>query len=128
MNDYLAVAAGAALGAPARFLVDRAVSRWATARPRSTSVPLGTLTVNATGSLALGLVAGFVLYQGLRGTAPLLLGTGFCGAYTTFSTYAYETVRLAEERLWRAAAGSTAANLVLGTLAAASGLAVASVL
>jgi fluoride exporter len=82
----LLVALGGALGAPVRYLVDRAV------QARHDSVfPWGTFAVNVAGSLVLGLVAG------LSGTAYSLLGVGFCGALTTYSTLSYETLRLLED-------------------------------
>ncbi|CAA9281049.1 MAG: Fluoride ion transporter CrcB [uncultured Corynebacteriales bacterium] len=101
------VALGAAVGAPTRYLVDRAV------RDRlGSAFPWGTFLVNVVGCLLLGLVAG-------SGTAPAavvaLVGTGFCGALTTYSTYGWEALVLAERGAWRAAAayvlGSTAAGL-----------------
>ena len=107
MLGYLLVAAGAAVGAPLRYLTDRVVqSRLGTA------FPWGTLAVNVTGSLVLGLVAGATLNAG-GSDLRLLIGTGFCGALTTYSTLSYESVRLAEQ-------GSrllAAANLVLTVLA-----------
>ena len=85
----LLVLLGGAVGAPARYLTDRAVQR------RSNGVfPWGTLCVNVIGSLVLGVVAAAVY----AGSAPegvlTLVGTGFCGALTTFSTFGYETGRL----------------------------------
>lgn len=111
MTAVLLVAAGGAVGAVLRYLVDRAVQQ------RHDSVfPWGTFTVNAAGSALLGLlVAG-----ASRGVVPaqvlMLLGVGFCGALTTYSTFAYETVRLAE-------AGSRflAATNVLATVATTLG-------
>ncbi|ONM48156.1 fluoride efflux transporter CrcB [Nocardia donostiensis] len=82
------VAAGGMLGAAARYLPDRTVSaRW------ETKLPLGTLSVSIIGSALLGALIG-------TETNGLLLadaGTGFCGALTTFSTFGYETIRLAAE-------------------------------
>jgi CrcB protein len=83
----LLVVAGAAVGAPLRYLVDRFVQR------RTDSVfPWGTLTVNVVGSFILGL-----LTITTEQTVTLLLGIGFCGAFTTYSTFGYETIRLAED-------------------------------
>lgn len=88
------VLVGGALGAVCRFLVDRAV----TARQRG-SMPWGTLIVNVAGSLLLGLLAGASAGSAAGGVVPgwlgALVGTGFCGALTTYSTFSYETVRLA---------------------------------
>src|SRR4051812_28663878 len=79
---WVAFVAAGALGAPTRFLVGAAVS----ARTRS-GFPWGTLVVNATGSLALGVLTGLALYHAFPAAPKLVLGTGFCGAYTTFSTF-----------------------------------------
>ena len=75
--------------------------------------PLGTLVVNVTGSIALGLVVGLGLYHGLPATPCTLIGTGFLGAYTTFSTFSYETVRLLEDGARREALLNTATSLAL---------------
>ena len=83
------VAVAGAVGAPARFVIERMIrARW------PTDWPWGTFLVNVSGSLALGLVVGFVLAQGVDANVRTVVGTGFLGAYTTFSTYAYETVRV----------------------------------
>ncbi len=111
--------AGAA-GAPARYLVDRAVSRHGRGL-----LPLGTLVVNVTGSLILGVLAGLALYHGLTATPKMILGTGFCGAYTTFSTFTYDTVALADAGDHRPAARNVVLSLVLPTAAAAVGMALA---
>jgi len=76
-----------------------------------------TLAVNVLGSLALGLLVGLPV----EGDALLVLGTGFCGAFTTFSTFAVETVRLAEAGESRQAVASAVANLVGALLAVALG-------
>lgn len=119
----LGIALAGALGAPARFLLDG----WLSDRLART-FPWGTLAVNVSGSLLLGLVAGLGLYHGLPQTPRLLLATGFCGAYTTFSTFAYETVRLAEDASVRQAAANTLGSLVAGLIAAAAGLGLAAAL
>ena len=114
MIDALAVAGGAALGAPLRYLTDRAVQ----ARHDS-AYPLGTLTVNVVASLVLGLVTGVA---SLSPTGLALVGTGFCGALSTYSTYSFETVRLAEDGRWRIATVNVLASVGLGLGAAALGL------
>ena len=58
--------------------------------------PYGTVVVNLTGSFALGLLVGLVTYQGLDADVRTVVGTGFLGAYTTFSSYSYDTFGLAE--------------------------------
>lgn len=114
MIDALAVAAGAAVGAPLRYLTDRAVQS-----AHRTAVPLGTLTVNLVASLVLGLVTGLA---DLSGPGLALLGTGFCGALSTYSTYSFETVRLAEDGRWPLAAGYAVVSVGLGLAAASLGL------
>ena len=89
-----------------RYLIDGAVG------DRTRGVfPWGTFIVNATGSLLLGLLTGVALHHGFPETPRIVLGTGFCGAYTTFSTFTFETVRLAEQ-----SASNVAARNALGTL------------
>lgn len=98
------VALGAAVGAPLRYLTDRGMQRLLGGR-----FPWGTVTVNVVGSFVLGVVTG----AGVGPAVAALVGTGFCGALTTYSTFAYETAALGERR----AAGLAAANLV-GSVAA----------
>lgn len=109
------VGAGAVLGAPARFVVDQVVN----AKTRA-AFPWGTYVVNATGALLLGFLAGMTLYHGMGDVPYLIVGTGFCGTYTTFSTFGWETVRLVED-------GTPISGLsnVLGSLAVGLGLAAA---
>jgi CrcB protein len=108
----LLVAAGAAVGAPLRYLTDRFVQRRTGA-----TFPWGTFTVNVAGSLLLGLLAGWQ-----DRTAALLIGVGFCGAFTTYSTFGYETVRLAEDGSRRDAVLNVAVTLAAGLAAAALGV------
>ena len=115
------VALGAAVGAPLRYLVDRAVQE------RHDSVfPWGTFVVNVTGSLVLGVLAGGSTAHGVPGSAAALLGTGLCGALTTYSTFGYETVRLLEERAGLYALLNAVASVVAGLGAAYLGITVAS--
>lgn len=88
----LLVLVGGAVGAPLRYVVDLLV------QARHDSVfPWGTFTVNAVGSLVLGVTAGAVSATDGPDWVLTLVGTGFCGALTTFSTFGLETVRLVEE-------------------------------
>ncbi len=118
---WLGFVAAAAVGAPLRYVADGlAADRFEGA------FPWGTLIVNASGSLLLGFLTGLALYHAFPKTPKVILGTGFCGAYTTFSTFTFETVRLVEE----GSIGEALRN-VLGTVAtcaaaAALGLALAS--
>jgi CrcB protein len=104
------------LGSVARFMVDRAVARRA-----ARSFPFGTLTVNISGALLLGFVTGLTLSH----HAALLVGTAFLGAYTTFSTWMFETQRLTEERRVGPAVANVSVSVILGIAAAAAGQAVA---
>jgi CrcB protein len=116
----LLVAAGAAVGAPSRYTADVLVTRATGGR-----FPLGTLSVNMVGSFVLGLVTGLGLHHGLSPGGRALLGTGFCGTFTTFSTFSLESVGLLRDRRPRAAAANLLGSTVLGLALAAIGLAVA---
>jgi fluoride exporter len=118
--EWVLVAIAGAVGAPARYVVDTLVS---SRIPRA--FPYGTVTVNVSGSLILGLITGAAMYHGFAPSAKLVLGTGFTGAYTTFSTFSYETLSLFEDGDRRGGLINVAVSLVSGTLAAAAGLALA---
>ncbi|MEV5574308.1 fluoride efflux transporter CrcB [Spirillospora sp. NPDC052269] len=112
----LLVALGAAVGAPARYLTDRAV------QSRHDSVfPWGTFAVNVFGCLLLGFLAAYPADGGLMA----VLGTGFCGALTTYSTFGYETVRLAETGARSYAVLNVVASLGAGLGAAWVGMVLA---
>lgn len=117
----LLVLAGAVVGAPLRYLTDRFVQS-----RHGGAFPWGTLAVNVAGCLLLGALSG----AGLAATGPAmtLLGTGFCGALTTYSTFGYETVRLAERGAGFAAAANVLLNVVAGLGAVLLGYAVTSAL
>lgn len=117
---WVAFVAAGAVGAPLRYLLDIAISR----RARG-AFPWATLAINVSGSFLLGLLTGLGLHHGLSRTARTVLGVGFCGAYTTFSTFTFETVRLVEDGAPAVAFLNAAAMLLAGALAAAAGLAVA---
>lgn len=91
MTGYLLMLAGAAIGAPARYLIDRAVQT-----RHQTLMPWGTMSVNIAGSLVLGLLVGLDVHHDVPAPVALGLGVGFCGTLTTFSTFSYETLRLYE--------------------------------
>ena len=117
---WVAFVAAGAVGAPLRYLVDGAIGDRVEG-----AFPWGTFVVNVTGSLALGFLTGLALYHAFPKTPKVILGAGFCGAYTTFSTFTYETVRLAEEGAAVEAFRNAAATLLAGAAAAAVGLALA---
>lgn len=112
--ELVLVAVGSALGAPLRHLADVLV------RPRGVLVR-GTFVVNVAGSLVLGALTAGLDHAGLPAGWGLLVGTGFCGALTTFSTFGVETVRLVEDEQWRAAALYAGASVAVGLAAAAVG-------
>lgn len=118
---WAAFVAAGATGALARSVVDRAVTSRTGGR-----FPWGTFVINVTGSFLFGLLTGLGLHHGLPRTPRVVLGTGFCGAYTTFSAFTYETVRLFEEGASTDGLRNAAGTFVVATLAAAAGLAVAS--
>lgn len=112
----LLIFVGAAVGAPVRYLTDRAVQV-----RHDTVFPWGTITVNVVGCLMLGVVSGATL------ATPwlALLGTGLCGALTTYSTFSYETVRLLEQRAYFYAVANILFSVVAGLGAALLGYTVA---
>ena len=119
--SWLWVALGAAVGAPARYLTDR----WVQSRHGS-AFPWGTLTVNVVASLIVGVLAGAA--DAVAPTVALVLGTGFCGALSTYSTFSYETLRLLADRARLLAALNIGISLIAGLGAAYCGIALAQAL
>ncbi|HET9982278.1 MAG TPA: fluoride efflux transporter CrcB [Longimicrobiales bacterium] len=116
----LVVFLGAGVGGLARYAVGGWIQQAAGA-----GFPWGTLVVNITGSLLLAF-----LYAFLEGTiaAPqwrALLGVGFCGGYTTFSTFSYETVRLLQDGQWSRASWYVLGSVLVSLVAAAAGFRIA---
>ena len=108
----LLVMAGAGAGAAGRWWTDRFV------QTRHDSVfPWGTFIINVLGSLLLGVLLG----SHVPGQIVLLLGTGFCGGFTTFSTFSYETYRLTEDAAYRIGGMNVAASVTVGLLASFAG-------
>ncbi|NYI42743.1 fluoride efflux transporter FluC [Demequina lutea] len=110
----LLIALAGGLGAASRFVVDGAV-----AHRNPFRFPLGTLVINVSGSLLLGLLTGAVLAHGGSSEVKLILGTGFLGGYTTFSTASVEAVRLAAGTRSLALAFAHATGMLVLSLAAA---------
>lgn len=121
--NLLLVIIGAMAGAPLRYLTDRAVQK-----RHDTVFPWGTFTVNVIGCLILGLVTGAVTTGAASPRLNLLIGTGLCGALTTYSTFSYETLRLAENGARFFAAANVLASVVAGVGAAFTGAALAQAL
>jgi len=121
MKDVLWIALGAAAGANLRYAVNRLALK-----VFSASVPYGTLIVNVTGSFILGL---FLAWTSERVLADPrwrpLVAVGFCGAYTTYSSYSYETALLLEQGHYGLATANFFANNVLTLLAVFAGMALA---
>jgi CrcB protein len=110
----LMVGLGALVGAPARYLTDRAFQSRRRAR-----LPWGTLTVNLVACLVLGLVVG--VQSHLSDATGALIGTGFCGALSTYSTFSFETMRLVEQGERVLAVANVGLNLAAGLGAGALG-------
>jgi fluoride exporter len=117
--SLLLVITGAAIGAPLRYLSDRAVQS-----RHDTVFPWGTFAVNVIGSLILGLITGAVTAGGASPQVQLAVGTGFCGALTTYSTFSYETLRLLEGDARLFAAANVMASIVAAVGAAFLGVAI----
>ncbi|HET6231473.1 MAG TPA: fluoride efflux transporter CrcB [Longimicrobiaceae bacterium] len=113
---YVYVALGGALGAVVRFALGSWVLHHA-----GDGFPWPTLLINVTGSLLLGWLLRTFPAADAAPVARALLAVGFCGAYTTFSTFGYETLTLLEARSYAAAAGYVASSVLLGLAAVATG-------
>ncbi len=107
-----------ALGAITRYTLDRGIMSRV-----SLDFPLGTLVINLSGSLILGFLAGLTVLKALPTSASIILGDGFVGAYTTFSTLTYESLALAQNGRYAAAIGNYLGTIVFGTFFATIGLA-----
>ena len=114
---WAALAAAGALGALARYGVSLAALRWL-----PPGFPWGTLLVNLAGCFLLGALAELTLDKfSLPIETRVVVGTGFLGAFTTFSTFGVETLRALEAGHWGLAALNVAANVALGVALAAAG-------
>jgi CrcB protein len=119
--NYLWIALGAVVGAVARYFVSTQI-----ARHFSTTFPYGTLLINLTGSLVLGF---FLVYSTERVLVDprwrLLVAIGFCGSYTTFSSYAFESFALMEQGQWLLTGANIVASNALCLAAVLAGAALA---
>ena len=114
---FCGVALAGGVGAATRLFVDGLL------RSRVTgAVPWGTIVVNLTGSLVLGFLAGLAIGNVVPEEVHQIVGSGFLGGYTTFSTASFETVRLLQERRWAAGALNGLGVLVATTALAGIGL------
>jgi CrcB protein len=119
---YLGVALAGAVGAVVRYVVDRAVQQ-----RRDAVFPVGTMLINVTGSFAGGVALGLAVYHGLASTPAVLVGIGFLGAYTTLSTFTFESVRLLESGALLYGLANIVGSVVAGLVAAGAGLALGGV-
>jgi CrcB protein len=122
--DFLAISLGAVVGANLRYWMSRSALRWL-----GPVFPYGTLTINVLGSFVLGF---FVVWTTERALVDprwrLLIAVGFCGGYTTFSSYAYETMSYFQQGQWTLMATNFLANNLLACVAVVAGMALARVL
>lgn len=119
MSDFVAVGLGAILGANARYWVSTLVADWL-----GVGFPYGTFLVNAAGSFLLGLAySALARDAGLTGAAQLAATTGLLGAFTTFSTFSYETVALARQGAPGLALVNALGSVAVGLAAGGGGLA-----
>jgi CrcB protein len=119
----LGVGLAGVVGAIARYLVDGAVQD-----RTSGTFPFGTMVVNLVGSFVLGVVTGLAWYHGLGHAPKAVIGAGFCGAFTTWSTVSWETVRLAGDGERAQAVVHMAGGVAACLAVAAAGLALSAVL
>ena len=123
-NDFLIISLGAIVGANARYLISRLA-----AKELGAIFPYGTLFINLSGSLIVGF---FMIWATERVLVDprwrLLIVVGFCGAFTTFSSYAYETMAYFEQGQWLLMWGNILTNNILCLLGALVGMALARVL
>jgi CrcB protein len=117
----LYVALGSAIGGVSRYLLGGLVQRML-----DTTFPAGTLLVNVTGSFLLGAIIRYALETpSLSPDVRAFLTIGFCGGYTTFSTFSYETMALLEDGEWARAGGYITASVILSLIATFLGFALA---
>jgi CrcB protein len=114
------VALAGALGAVARYAVHALVQSRVAG-----SFPFGTVVVNLSGSFVLGVITGLTIYHGLDSDVRVVVGTGFIGAYTTFSSFSYETLGLLEDAAPGAALVNAFGSVAAGMVAATAGLVLA---
>jgi CrcB protein len=118
---WIAFVVAGSIGAVTRYVVDALVQQ----RARRDH-PWGTFLINVSGAFVLGFITGLALYHGLNATQKTILGTGFCGAFTTFSTFTFETIRLVEEGDTAVAVLNVVGSVIAAVAAAALGIALAS--
>ncbi len=130
-NTVTLLAVGGALGTNARYWLALWFNEASWRNPGTWlgSFPLGTFVINVSGSFVLGLV-GTIFLQRLPDYREwfVLLGTGFCGGYTTFSTFEWETLQLLRDRSWALAAANVVGSVIVGFIGVVLGAAVANLI
>ncbi len=116
-HHLLLVGAGGFFGSIARYLTSRLVDE-----RFSASLPYGTFAVNILGSFVLGVIVGWIALKSGFGNVRLLLATGFCGGFTTFSAFAFENYGLVVQKAWGTLVLYVAMSLVLSVVAVAAGV------
>jgi CrcB protein len=116
---FLLVGVGSFVGGNARFLIGRSLGGAFASR-----FPVATLLINVSGSFVLGLLGGFLAERSVAHADALRLGlgVGFCGGFTTFSTFEYETHALLEDGAWLAALANIAGSVIAGLVALRLGI------
>jgi CrcB protein len=123
MQAFLWISLGAIAGANLRYLLSSVLARV------TTEFPLGTLAINVTGSFVLGFFMAWTTERVLADPRwRLLIAVGFCGGYTTFSSYAFETIACFEQGQWALLGANVLGNNLLSLAAALGGIALARVL
>ena len=119
LMPYLLVGGGAFIGGNARYVLARWVGGVVDAR-----FPLGTFLINVGGSFVLGFIGGLLATRTVAhaDAIRLALGTGFCGGFTTFSTFEFETHALFEDGVWLTALTNIFVSLFIGLLAVRFGI------
>ncbi len=121
----LMVLIGGAIGAPIRMWTDSKVTAHIAAsdyKIKSSAFPFGTYLINMSGSFLLGFLTGLSLHYRVSDALTAFLGVGFCGAYTTFSTWSFESVRLFEKGSYRVGVMNIVLSLGVGVLLAVLGI------
>jgi CrcB protein len=114
------IAAAAAVGAACRYVLDQIVQH-----QHDQAFPWGTFVINVTGSFLLGLTTGFAEHHGLPAVPAAVMGAGFLGGYTTWSTYLWESLALAEAGALGLAGVNVIGSVAIGCVAAATGFGLA---
>jgi fluoride exporter len=116
----IGVGLAAALGACCRYLLEQVVQH-----QHDQTFPWGTFVINVSGSLLLGLITGLSIHHGLPKVPTTIIGAGFASGYTTWSTYIWESLALAEVGALLEAGANLIGSLVVGFAAAAAGFGLA---